>query len=199
MATIFSHALLGLGAADAAIPRSCSHRRLLWAATLLPVVPDVDGLFMRWIPYGAPWGHRGATHSLLFALGLALLGAWLVRPREGVLGGRGWTLVLFLWLVTASHGLLDACTDGGEGIALLAPFDATRYFAPIRPIPVSPIGLAFFSARGWSVLAWETGLLWPFALALSASKRLPGARGRWLAASLCACGVAVWIWRIVRH
>jgi membrane-bound metal-dependent hydrolase YbcI (DUF457 family) len=60
--------------------------------------------------------------------------------------------------VTASHGVLDAMTDGGLGIAFFAPFDNTRYFFPFRPVKVSPIGLSFFSARGldviWSELLW---------------------------------------------
>jgi hypothetical protein len=36
-------------------------------------------------------------------------------------------------------------TDGGLGCALFWPFDTTRYFAPWRPIPVSPIGLDLLS------------------------------------------------------
>jgi inner membrane protein len=50
--------------------------------------------------------------------------------------------------VLASHPLLDTLTDGGLGCALLWPFDHTRYFAPWTPIPVSPIGLSFFSPYG---------------------------------------------------
>ena len=38
------------------------------------------------------------------------------------------------------------------------PVDNTRYFAPLTPIRVSPIGADFFSARGletlWSEFAW---------------------------------------------
>ena len=56
----------------------------------------------------------------------------------------------------ATHGLLDAMTTGGLGVALLAPFNDTRYFFPWRPIAVSPIGVRpFFSARGVLVLANE--------------------------------------------
>jgi inner membrane protein len=52
--------------------------------------------------------------------------------------------------------LLDAMTTGGIGVALLAPFDVTRYFFPWRPIAVSPIGIArFFSERGVAVLLNE--------------------------------------------
>ncbi|MHC4444672.1 MAG: hypothetical protein ACYTF1_17650 [Planctomycetota bacterium] len=43
-------------------------------------------------------------------------------------------------MITASHGLLYALTDGGLGIALLSPFDTTRYFFGWIPIQVSPIG-----------------------------------------------------------
>jgi len=39
-----------------------------------------------------------------------------------------------LFFVAASHGLLDAMTRGGEGVALLSPFDTTRYFLFWRPI-----------------------------------------------------------------
>ena len=45
----------------------------------------------------------------------------------------------------ASHGVLDALTDGGPGVAFLAPFDDTRYFFPWRPIRVSPLWRGFFS------------------------------------------------------
>ena len=62
--------------------------------------------------------------------------------------------------VTASHGMLDAMTDGGRGIAFFAPFDDTRYFLPFRPIKVSPIGIAFLSTRGLTVLWSEFLWVW---------------------------------------
>jgi hypothetical protein len=48
-----------------------------------------------------------------------------------------------------------AGADGGLGCALLWPFDLTRYFAPWRPIPVSPIGLSFLSPYGLMVALTE--------------------------------------------
>ena len=61
--------------------------------------------------------------------------------------------------VTASHGVLDAMTDGGLGIAFFAPFDNGRYFLPWTPIKVSPIEItAFFTVRGLQVLRSE--LVW---------------------------------------
>ena len=67
-------------------------------------------------------------------------------------------LLLYFFLATVSHGLLDALTNGGLGVAFFSPFDTTRYFFPFRPIQVSPIGAHFFSARGISVVQSE--LLW---------------------------------------
>jgi len=65
-----------------------------------------------------------------------------------------------LFVSTASHGLLDACTDGGLGVAFFSPFDTTRYFFAFRPIAVSPIGVRFFSERGISVLWSELVWVW---------------------------------------
>ena len=68
-------------------------------------------------------------------------------------------LITYLFLATASHGVLDAMTNGGLGVAFLSPFDNSRYFLPWRPIRVSPIGLGrFFGQRGYLVLQNE--LLW---------------------------------------
>jgi inner membrane protein len=68
---------------------------------------------------------------------------------------------LFIFLATASHGLLDAFTNGGLGIALFAPFDQTRYFFPFRPLQVSPIGFgSFFNSRGMAVIVSELIWIW---------------------------------------
>jgi len=72
--------------------------------------------------------------------------------------GRAW-LWLYFFLVTASHGFLDAMTHGGLGVAFFSPFDNTRYFLPWQPLVVSPLSLTrFFSGRGLAVLQSE--LLW---------------------------------------
>jgi len=60
-----------------------------------------------------------------------------------------------------AHGILDAMTTGGVGIAFFAPFSTERYFFPWRPILVSPIGVAsFVSSRGVAVLANELQWVW---------------------------------------
>jgi inner membrane protein len=55
-----------------------------------------------------------------------------------------------------SHGMLDACTNGGPGIAFFAPFSNARYFFPFRPLVVSPIGVqGVFGARGLRIFLSE--------------------------------------------
>jgi inner membrane protein len=73
-----------------------------------------------------------------------------------------------LLAATASHGIHDAFTNGGLGIAFFAPFSAARYFFPVTPIEVSPIVHGFFSERGVRVLASEMVWVWTPALVLIA-------------------------------
>ena len=59
------------------------------------------------------------------------------------------------------HGLLDAMTNGGRGIALLSPVSNQRYFLPWTPIEVSPLGVrGFFNARGLAVMQSEIVWIW---------------------------------------
>jgi inner membrane protein len=133
------------------------------AAAVATILPDLDVVgFAAGIPYEHPLGHRGFTHSIVFALLIALLGTWLLRRS----GDRRTTFV-FLFLCTMSHALLDACTNGGLGVAFFAPFDNTRYFLPWTPIRVSPIGAGFFSARGIATLRSELVWVWAPCIAIA--------------------------------
>jgi inner membrane protein len=152
------HVAVGLTAARSSAdgPKSRWPALLFWSA--LSLFPDIDVVgFLRGVPYGAPWGHRGATHSLAFALAggiLVGLGArFFKRPV--------FRTMVIATLVLASHGLLDTLTDGGLGAALLWPFSLTRFFAPWRPIPVAPIGPAFFTPEGAMVSLAEVALFFP--------------------------------------
>src|SRR5262245_31157157 len=53
----------------------------LWAS--LSMLPDADviGLPLG-VDYAAPWGHRGATHSLLFAVVVAMIVGIVARWRK---------------------------------------------------------------------------------------------------------------------
>jgi inner membrane protein len=65
-----------------------------------------------------------------------------------------------LFLATASHGVLDAMTNGGLGVAFLAPFDRARYFLPFRPIQVSPLGIPSDAERMLRIARSELTWVW---------------------------------------
>ena len=158
MASLFSHALAALSLGTCFYRPQISKR--VWvAAGLCSVLPDIDVMGFRFgIHYGDFWGHRGFTHSLLFAALVSGAAVGILCWKKDLRIGR-FPLLAYLFLATASHGLLDAMTNGGLGVAFFSPFDNTRYFLPWRPILVSPISLSrFFSRRGYAVL--ESELLW---------------------------------------
>ncbi|MGB8507795.1 MAG: metal-dependent hydrolase [Pyrinomonadaceae bacterium] len=158
MASAFSHAFVAL-----AMGKLYAHARLPARFRVLSVIcavlPDADVLgFSFGIHYGDMLGHRGLTHSLLFALATGSVVVWLFFKDAAL--NRG-ALVFYFFLVTASHGALDALTNGGLGVAFFAPFENSRYFFPFRPVEVSPIGIGdFFSSRGAAVLVSEFIWLW---------------------------------------
>ena len=156
------HVAVGMAAGRLYAGRGAGARRLLKATvafSLVSVLPDADVIaFALRIPYQAPFGHRGASHSFAVALMLGLVALasarWLkLEPSK---------LALSVVLVAASHGVLDTFTDGGLGCALLWPFSKARFFSSFRPIPVAPIGARLWSARGLSVFGAELGLFAPF-------------------------------------
>lgn len=138
---------------------------LMMLALACALLPDVDALGL-WlgIPYEHPFGHRGFTHSLPFAAALAGAGS-LLAPALGAD-----PLIAFgvLFVSAASHGLLDAMTNGGLGIALFSPFSQRRYFLPWRVIEVSPLRPSvLFSRRGLRVLRSEMRWVWGPCLAVA--------------------------------
>jgi inner membrane protein len=137
---------------------------------LCAMLPDVDvvSFYLR-LPYREMLGHRGLTHSLPFAI----VTGWLIGQLA--FRDKRWDSVrarysIYLIIAMASHGVLDAFTDGGSGIAYFAPFSAERYASPWRPVAVSPIGITrFLSAWGVAVLQSEFIWLWIPAIVFSAA------------------------------
>lgn len=173
MPTIFTHAVVPL-ALGAGLGGNRISRRLVLAGMAAAILPDLDVIaFQLGVPYGSEFGHRGFSHSLLVAALVALAGAAAHRVlKTGFLAA-----FLFLFATGASHGMLDAFTNGGSGIAFLWPFSTERYFAPVTPIEVSPIGLSrFLTQRGVAVLASEFLWVWlpcaALALAMVGIRRL---------------------------
>jgi inner membrane protein len=172
MASILSHPAVPLALAAAAGPRMASPA-LVAAACVASVLPDIDALgFFAGIPYGDPLGHRGFTHSLCCAFLLGLAGIAL----SAKLGARPGIAFAMIFASAASHGILDAMTTGGLGVAFFSPWNNARYFLPWRVIVVSPIGFGdFFGSRGLRILGSE--LLWVWA----------------------PCGVAAFLARVLRR
>jgi len=160
VASAFSHAVAALGI-GACFYRPGVPRRVWVTGAICSVIPDLDVIGFRFgIHYHDFWGHRGFTHSLLFAALLASAGL-LIGFRQGLPGLGLIPLWTYFFLATASHGLLDAMTDGGLGVAFFAPFDNHRYFLPWTPVRVSPIGLGrFFTDGGLAVLQSEILWIW---------------------------------------
>lgn len=169
MPSVFTHAFVA-AAAGGVYARAPMPARFWLLAAACAVLPDADVLaFFFGVPYADPFGHRGFTHSLAFAAltGLAAVALFFRGARDKA------SLAAFFALAAASHPLLDALTNGGLGVALFWPFSDGRYFFPFRPVQVSPVGTAFFGARGLAVLRSE--LLWV-----------------WLPCALIAAPVLIW-------
>ncbi|PTA73184.1 MULTISPECIES: metal-dependent hydrolase [unclassified Stenotrophomonas] len=189
MPSIITHAAVPL-ALWCAADRGRIPGWLLAAGVAAAMLPDADVLaFALHIPYADAFGHRGASHSLLFACLLAALAAlfaffgrrrpwsaYVCQPRLApttVRSTMASTLqaAVFVFICAASHPLLDAMTSGGLGVALAWPWSEQRFFAPWRPIRVSPFAPQFFSARGIATLLSELRWVWlPLAGAVVAWK-----------------------------
>jgi len=164
VASVLSHPAVPLALTAAAGTRVIPPR-LAIAAGIASVLPDIDAIgYWAGVPYDSPLGHRGFTHSLFFALVVALIAA-AILSKQAVPAGLAFGVV---FVAAASHGLLDAMTSGGRGIAFFSPFSNARFHLPWRPIRVSPIGVApFFSARGLAVLKSELVWIWAPAAAVA--------------------------------
>lgn len=173
MPTIFSHAVFAVVTGKAGLKKSVSY--WFWFLTAVcAVIPDADVVSSSLgAARGSMCAHRGFTHSVFFAALFGGLTAFVARRflRIKIPYGR---LFIFFALATFSHPFLDMLTNGGPGVALLAPFSGERCFFPWRPIEVSPIGLGFFSNRGWTVIASEMIWIWLPALIVLLSSTLAG-------------------------
>jgi inner membrane protein len=159
MPSPFSHA-----AASIALGKAYTGQKMPWHFWALSiacaVLADVDILGSHLgIGFWGMFGHRGITHSVIFAalLGLAAT-EFFSRTSDLEISKK--SLFLYFFIVAASHGILDALVDGVQGVAFLAPFDSIRYFLPWRPIHSSPIGMGFFSREGVAVIMNEIRWVW---------------------------------------
>lgn len=155
MASLFGHGLVGIAIGKGWLKTSTT--KVILLCVLCSIIPDADVIgFWFGVAYESPFGHRGFTHSLLFAflfsISIILL---FFCDNKNKLSYKNSHFILF-FLCTISHGILDAMTTGGLGVNFFFPFNNERYFFSFRPINVSPLGVSqFFSEWGWRVIKSE--------------------------------------------
>ena len=155
MPTVITHPFVSLALAPV-FRRLGIPIAVVFLGAICCAIPDIDVIGFRFgIPYRSTFGHRGFTHSFLFAFllaGFLTLVVWKWTKSRC----KPWTVFLFLFLCTVSHPLLDAMTDGGLGVALFSPFSDERFFFSWRPLKVSPFDVSrFLSGRANEVIFSE--------------------------------------------
>ncbi|HVZ74084.1 MAG TPA: metal-dependent hydrolase, partial [Polyangia bacterium] len=127
-------------------------------------------------------GHRGASHSFFTAVLVGVAVAAFARRA-------GWPFLrtaVAATLAVASHGVLDACGEGGRAIPLLWPLTDERFVSPLRWLPDAPRGMKMFSWSGVFDVVAELVIFSPLAAFALWTRAAPRARARTPAA-----GVAV--------
>ncbi|MFZ6658209.1 metal-dependent hydrolase [Undibacterium sp. TJN19] len=164
MATILTHPVIPLTCGMLLGSRRIS-LPLLVLGMCCAILPDMDVIaFKLGIAYESAFGHRGFSHSLLFAATIATVASFF----HTALRSTHMMTWLFVAFATASHGILDALTTGGLGVEFFWPMSEQRFFFPWQFIQVSPIGVnRFLTERGWQVMRSELLTVWlPCALLL---------------------------------
>jgi len=158
MTTVFTHPAIALGLTPW-IGKVSNVKSVVFAGIILTILPDIDVVgFNFGIPYDHLFGHRGFTHSIVFALLVSMLTAWLISGASRKDRILTW---LYLFLCLVSHGLIDAFTNGGLGIAFFSPFSNERFFFPGNLIEVSTLSIErFFQGQGIGVIKSELLYVW---------------------------------------
>ena len=160
MPTVFTHGFAAFSIGKI-LYRNLSSK-IFATGIICSMIPDADVIgFRLGIPYESMFGHRGFTHSFTFALIWCSFVMLTIFTSEKIFSRQWWIFFLFFFMSTVSHPILDACTNGGLGVALFAPFSNHRYFFPLHPIKVSPLNAeSFLRQRGLVVLWSEFRYVW---------------------------------------
>jgi inner membrane protein len=107
--------------------------RLIGITAIAAALPDIDAIGR---PFGhgdilVLGGHRAVTHSVFFALAAAAaIAAVISRGNSDV---NRWRISAYVAAVVLSHGVLDAFTTYGEGVAFFAPLSLHRWKSSWQP------------------------------------------------------------------
>jgi inner membrane protein len=162
MPSIFTHTAVALSCGS--VFKSGKMPLKFWILSIIcAILPDADviGYHYFYIASNDFFGHRGFFHSPFFAAMIGIATVSLFYRNEKPFSTGWWIFVLYFFVLAASHGILDALTNGGRGIALLSPVTNHRYFFPWTPIEVSPLAInRFLGPRGLEVLKSEMLWIW---------------------------------------
>jgi inner membrane protein len=158
MPTTITHIIAGTAIGYSLYPDKKDFRFWL-GLVLLCALPDIDVITFRLgFDYSHPLGHRGFTHSILFALISGIIFAYFLYRENSVTSGQFRHLSIIFFAAACTHSFLDSMTSGGLGVGVLIPFDYNRYFLPWRPIKVSPIRIVDFSGE-WGYRVFKSELM----------------------------------------
>lgn len=125
-----------------AIMGAVNKKKIILLSLIISILPDLDliGYFLG-LPISSFLGHRGFTHSIFFALVVALMANLLFFPDIKTKDKRFKLLFLNFLFVALTHPLLDFLVNRNTGVALLSPFVLTRFASPIAPIVEESVGI----------------------------------------------------------
>jgi inner membrane protein len=161
-----TQAVLGAVVGVAVAGRRIGPRKAAIAGAVLGTMPDLDVFFPHDDPVSSYVLHRGPTHSLIIqGLATPLFAEPLVRFLEKF-RDRRWTAYLMVYLVFATHALLDAMTVYGTKLLWPLtnhPFGVGSMFIidPLYTLPLLVVAVwaLFRSALSDRLHRWTKGAL----------------------------------------
>jgi membrane-bound metal-dependent hydrolase YbcI (DUF457 family) len=141
------------------------------------VLPDLDVVALMLLPPGAA-AHRGASHSIVAAAGIALCAWALVRlAHPQARFARTFPLLLACALV---HPVLDYLMGCGPPVPFLWPLVRTGWLSPIQLVPTAYYGTSasgllwvVLHPKTWAGIGLEMLSLGPLWAAVRCSRALP--------------------------
>lgn len=144
MPTFISHAAVSLPV-SLGFTKKKYRKEIILLSVLVSMLPDFDGIgYYFGIPYEHFLGHRGFSHSIVFSAIIAILFTYFCVKQKYIEPKQYKFIFINFFVIGVSHGILDAMTNGGLGIALFSPFNNARFFLPWQPIIVSAILPQYF-------------------------------------------------------
>lgn len=120
-----THIVVGACIGELALPKQLGKHRL-WIGALANSLPDIDVVGSLWLsPTEDLLFHRSITHSLLFAVVVAVLFSLLFKKKVERYTLSASHLFFFLLFQFCLHEALDTCNAYGTG--LLEPFSHQRF------------------------------------------------------------------------